>query len=186
MVVPRSSSSSSLYRHRSRPLLRTQRSPLVSRWMDDCQASSQAWIRRRFRFICERSCQVATSLVFAFDRRDGFRLPHLCCWTRVGRLAWRLLLRWCCQIVVRSSRSSFCFWFLPLLSALTPSFLQSTFCVNSLAHWLGETPFDDKHSPRVSSLVFLFVTLNLWLISILSQDHCEAPQPIFPRLVICH
>ena len=25
---------------------------------------------------------------------------------------------------------------------------QSTFCVNSLAHWLGETPFDDKHSPR--------------------------------------
>ncbi|OQV20657.1 Acyl-CoA desaturase [Hypsibius exemplaris] len=28
-------------------------------------------------------------------------------------------------------------------------FIQhSTFCVNSLAHWLGETPFDDKHSPR--------------------------------------
>ncbi|GAA6007440.1 stearoyl-CoA 9-desaturase [Rhodotorula paludigena] len=25
---------------------------------------------------------------------------------------------------------------------------HSTFCVNSLAHWLGETPFDDKHSPR--------------------------------------
>ncbi len=25
---------------------------------------------------------------------------------------------------------------------------KSTFCVNSLAHWLGETPFDDKHSPR--------------------------------------
>lgn len=27
-------------------------------------------------------------------------------------------------------------------------FLQSTFCVNSLAHWLGETPFDDKHTPK--------------------------------------
>lgn len=28
---------------------------------------------------------------------------------------------------------------------LTRSFsLKSTFCVNSLAHWLGETPFDDK------------------------------------------
>lgn len=26
--------------------------------------------------------------------------------------------------------------------------MQSTFCVNSLAHWLGETPFDDKHTPR--------------------------------------
>lgn len=26
--------------------------------------------------------------------------------------------------------------------------LQSTFCVNSLAHWLGEAPFDDKHTPR--------------------------------------
>ena len=25
---------------------------------------------------------------------------------------------------------------------------QSTFCVNSLAHWLGDTPFDDKHTPR--------------------------------------
>ena len=26
--------------------------------------------------------------------------------------------------------------------------IQSTFCVNSLAHWLGEAPFDDKHTPR--------------------------------------
>ena len=25
---------------------------------------------------------------------------------------------------------------------------KSTFCVNSLAHWLGEAPFDDKHTPR--------------------------------------
>jgi len=25
---------------------------------------------------------------------------------------------------------------------------QSTFCVNSLAHWLGDQPFDDNHSPR--------------------------------------
>ncbi|KAL7420009.1 stearoyl-CoA 9-desaturase [Cryptotrichosporon argae] len=25
---------------------------------------------------------------------------------------------------------------------------HSTFCVNSLAHWLGETPFDNKHTPR--------------------------------------
>ncbi|KAJ7115559.1 delta 9-fatty acid desaturase [Mycena crocata] len=25
---------------------------------------------------------------------------------------------------------------------------HSTFCVNSLAHWLGESPFDDKHSPK--------------------------------------
>ncbi|KAJ7665235.1 hypothetical protein DFH06DRAFT_1186833 [Mycena polygramma] len=25
---------------------------------------------------------------------------------------------------------------------------HSMFCVNSLAHWLGESPFDDKHSPR--------------------------------------
>ncbi|KAJ7233751.1 delta 9-fatty acid desaturase protein [Mycena rebaudengoi] len=25
---------------------------------------------------------------------------------------------------------------------------HSTFCVNSLAHWLGDSPFDDKHSPR--------------------------------------
>lgn len=25
---------------------------------------------------------------------------------------------------------------------------HSTFCVNSLAHWFGEAPFDDKHTPR--------------------------------------
>jgi stearoyl-CoA desaturase (delta-9 desaturase) len=28
------------------------------------------------------------------------------------------------------------------------AFNQSTFCVNSLAHWFGDTPFDDKHTPR--------------------------------------
>ena len=25
---------------------------------------------------------------------------------------------------------------------------QATFCVNSLAHWLGDQPFDDRNSPR--------------------------------------
>jgi stearoyl-CoA desaturase (delta-9 desaturase) len=25
---------------------------------------------------------------------------------------------------------------------------HATFCVNSLAHWLGDQPFDDRHSPR--------------------------------------
>ncbi|THH19425.1 hypothetical protein EUX98_g8780 [Antrodiella citrinella] len=25
---------------------------------------------------------------------------------------------------------------------------HSVFCINSLAHWLGDTPFDDKHTPR--------------------------------------
>jgi stearoyl-CoA desaturase (Delta-9 desaturase) len=29
-----------------------------------------------------------------------------------------------------------------------PIHRQSTFCVNSLAHWFGEAPFDDKHTPR--------------------------------------
>jgi len=37
--------------------------------------------------------------------------------------------------------------------------LQSTFCVNSLAHWLGESPFDDKHSPR-DHLVTALVTIG--------------------------
>jgi stearoyl-CoA desaturase (delta-9 desaturase) len=33
---------------------------------------------------------------------------------------------------------------------------QATFCINSLAHWLGDQPFDDRDSPRnnwVSALV---------------------------------
>lgn len=37
---------------------------------------------------------------------------------------------------------------LPLFESLTITCSQSTFCVNSLAHWLGETPFDDKHTPK--------------------------------------
>jgi stearoyl-CoA desaturase (delta-9 desaturase) len=36
---------------------------------------------------------------------------------------------------------------------------HSTFCVNSLAHWLGETPFDDKHTPR-DHLITAFVTIG--------------------------
>ena len=38
-------------------------------------------------------------------------------------------------------------------------FLQSTFCVNSLAHWLGETPFDDKHTPR-DHMITALVTIG--------------------------
>ncbi|KAJ7581517.1 hypothetical protein C8J56DRAFT_1102718, partial [Mycena floridula] len=36
---------------------------------------------------------------------------------------------------------------------------HSTFCVNSLAHWLGETSFDDKHTPR-DHVVTALVTLG--------------------------
>jgi stearoyl-CoA desaturase (delta-9 desaturase) len=36
---------------------------------------------------------------------------------------------------------------------------QSTFCVNSLAHWLGEAPFDDKHTPR-DHLITALVTIG--------------------------
>ncbi|KAG0245383.1 hypothetical protein BGW41_000010 [Actinomortierella wolfii] len=36
---------------------------------------------------------------------------------------------------------------------------HATFCVNSLAHWLGEGPFDDRHSPR-DHFITAFVTLG--------------------------
>ncbi|KAF8918885.1 hypothetical protein CPB85DRAFT_1249215 [Mucidula mucida] len=35
----------------------------------------------------------------------------------------------------------------------------STFCVNSLAHWLGESPFDDKHTPK-DHMITAFVTVG--------------------------
>lgn len=38
-------------------------------------------------------------------------------------------------------------------------FIQSTFCVNSLAHWLGDSPFDDKHTPR-DHLITALVTIG--------------------------
>ncbi|KAI9671074.1 MAG: stearoyl-CoA 9-desaturase [Alyxoria varia] len=36
---------------------------------------------------------------------------------------------------------------------------QATFCVNSLAHWLGDQPFDDRNSPR-DHIVTAFATLG--------------------------
>lgn len=36
---------------------------------------------------------------------------------------------------------------------------QATFCVNSLAHWLGEQPFDDRNSPR-DHIITALVTLG--------------------------
>ncbi|KAE8154186.1 hypothetical protein BDV25DRAFT_121412 [Aspergillus avenaceus] len=36
---------------------------------------------------------------------------------------------------------------------------QATFCVNSLAHWIGEQPFDDRNSPR-DHVLTAFVTLG--------------------------
>lgn len=36
---------------------------------------------------------------------------------------------------------------------------QATFCVNSLAHWLGEQPFDDRNSPR-DHVITALVTLG--------------------------
>ncbi|KAK4231271.1 putative acyl-CoA desaturase [Podospora fimiseda] len=36
---------------------------------------------------------------------------------------------------------------------------QATFCVNSLAHWLGDQPFDDRNSPR-DHVITAFVTLG--------------------------
>lgn len=31
---------------------------------------------------------------------------------------------------------------------LTCVFVQSTFCINSIAHYLGDSPFDDRKSAR--------------------------------------
>ena len=36
---------------------------------------------------------------------------------------------------------------------------HSTFCVNSLAHWIGETPFDDKRTPK-DHMITAFVTVG--------------------------
>jgi stearoyl-CoA desaturase (delta-9 desaturase) len=49
--------------------------------------------------------------------------------------------------------------FLGLIVAFADHVLQSTFCVNSLAHWLGSTPFDDKHTPR-DHVVTALVTIG--------------------------
>ncbi|KAI9444254.1 delta9-fatty acid desaturase [Lactarius indigo] len=48
--------------------------------------------------------------------------------------------------------------FMPVLPALSSS-ITLQFCVNSLAHWLGDAPFDDKHTPR-DHIVTAVVTLG--------------------------
>ncbi|KDQ16491.1 hypothetical protein BOTBODRAFT_186520 [Botryobasidium botryosum FD-172 SS1] len=36
---------------------------------------------------------------------------------------------------------------------------HATFCINSVAHWLGDTPYDDKHTPR-DHLISAILTLG--------------------------
>lgn len=36
---------------------------------------------------------------------------------------------------------------------------QATFCINSLAHWLGDQPFDDRNTPR-DNMITALVTLG--------------------------
>ena len=36
---------------------------------------------------------------------------------------------------------------------------QATFCINSMAHWIGEQPFDDRNSPR-DHVLTAFATLG--------------------------
>ncbi|TBU23654.1 delta 9-fatty acid desaturase protein [Dichomitus squalens] len=57
----------------------------------------------------------------------GFVLPTVVCWLGWGDF-------WGGYVFAGAARLCFVH--------------HSTFCVNSLAHWLGETPFDDKHTPR--------------------------------------
>jgi stearoyl-CoA desaturase (delta-9 desaturase) len=38
--------------------------------------------------------------------------------------------------------------FLVHVDGILMSFFQGTFCVNSFAHWLGDQPYDNKHTPR--------------------------------------
>ena len=47
---------------------------------------------------------------------------------------------------------------------------QATFCVNSLAHWLGDQPFDDRNSPR-DHVITALVTLGEGYHVSFSLDH---------------
>ncbi|ODQ44784.1 hypothetical protein PICMEDRAFT_74480 [Pichia membranifaciens NRRL Y-2026] len=53
------------------------------------------------------------------------------------------------------------FWGGFIYAGLIKSFMiqQATFCVNSLAHWIGEQPFDDRRTPR-DHLLTAFVTFG--------------------------
>ena len=59
---------------------------------------------------------------------------------------------------------------------------QATFCVNSLAHWLGDQPFDDRNSPRdhlVTALVTLGEGYHVSFVSY-SIHHTANSTPEFP------
>lgn len=65
----------------------------------------------------------------------------------VGRLAWRIFLCWRCTSLLCPPRE-FLSHLGNRIKANHACQSQSTWAVNSLAHWLGETSFDDKHTPR--------------------------------------
>ena len=48
---------------------------------------------------------------------------------------------------------------------------QATFCVNSLAHWLGDQPFDDRNSPR-DHIFTALVTLGEGYVSFCKSRIC--------------
>jgi stearoyl-CoA desaturase (delta-9 desaturase) len=61
-----------------------------------------------------------------------------------------------------------------------PSFFiqQATFCVNSLAHWLGDQPFDDRNSPRdhvITALVTLGEGYHKYVPHIEASNTCMEP-----------
>src|SRR6195952_2386019 len=59
--------------------------------------------------------------------------------------------------VSSSSNKPVCYTFLIRLETITNRVLA--FCVNSLAHWLGDQPFDDRNSPR-DHVITALVTLG--------------------------
>lgn len=119
---------------------------------------------------------MAAPLVPASDHHDGIHLPHGGRGTWLGRLEGRVLLCWSRALDVCSPRA-FLSLLLSLFEVLTISSAQSTFCVNSLAHWLGETPFDDKHTPK-DHFITALVTVGEGYHNFVRSSPSRSPSPI--------
>ena len=77
--------------------------------------------------------------------RHGDRRTHLCGGVWMGRLAWGVRLDWFDSSRIRTARQYSPLTYLPRINL---TIVKSTFCVNSLCHWLGDKPYDDKLTPK--------------------------------------
>jgi hypothetical protein len=123
MVVQGPPRAPPVHRHRAGPVQRPQRLALVTRRLDDGQATPKARRRRYLGFDEERGGEVAAQVVPLFATLHGLYRPDRYSVLGVGRYEGRLCIRRCLEIVLCASCAPFILFpcLYVLITFLSPS-----------------------------------------------------------------